>query len=344
MSASAFLFLPPTLPFPHFMNIGQILHQFSQLKVLVVGDLMLDRYLLGKVTRVSPEAPVPIVEWKAEENRLGGAANVGLNVASLGAEVFLCGVIGDDNGGQQFIELMNQHGLDTSLILQTPKRPTTVKTRIMAHDQQLLRLDKETAEYLSGEGAEILLKKVNGFLKGQSIDICILQDYNKGVLSRKIISSILQLTKEKDILTAVDPKTKNFWAYKGVHLFKPNLKEVQDALPFPIQPLEDGLKKGAALIKEKLQNQLLLITLSENGVFVSSEDQKGIYPTAKRQVADVCGAGDAVVAIASLAMAIGLPEKEIAELANLAGGQVVEKVGVVPVDREQLRKEVRHTA
>ena len=322
------------------MNVNRIISGFSQLKVLVAGDLMIDRYLLGKVSRVSPEAPVPIVEWEAEENRLGGAANVALNVDALGAKAYLCGVVGQDHGSQCFFELMEHHQLDTSLVCQIKDRPTTVKTRVIAHDQHLLRLDREVKSDISVEEAGVVIQKVASLLATNKIDIVIIQDYNKGVLTKAVIKELLKLAKDNSIPVAVDPKFNNFWDYQQVQLFKPNLKEVRDILPFSVDITSESLAIAARFINEQLNTELLMITLSENGAFMSANGLSKIYPTSRRQVADVCGAGDAVIAVASLALAMGLNETQIALLANLAGGQVVEKVGVVPINLDQLKGEM----
>lgn len=324
------------------MNIEDILLKISKLEVLVVGDLMIDRYIKGKVERVSPEAPVPIVECIAEENRLGGAANVAKNIVQLGANVKLCGFLGHDEESILFKKLMDENNLDTSLVLNSTERPTTTKTRVLSNDQQLLRLDKEVKKDLSVSEREHLLSKLKTHFTENKIDICILQDYNKGVLSKEVINAILNLANKAHVPIAVDPKFNNFWEYRNVQLFKPNLKEILGALPFQIDLSLPSLVKGANYIKKELNVDFLLLTLSENGVFVSGSGINEVFPTDKRQVADVCGAGDAVIAIASMAMCIGLSTKEIAVLTNLVGGQVVEKVGVVTVDKEQLVKEVKN--
>ena len=317
-----------------------LLSDIEKLNVLVVGDVMVDRYFLGDVTRISPEAPVPIVEWKKQEDKLGGAANVALNVAALGASVFLCGVVGKDHDSEYFFKLLEENGIDGDLIGQSSLRPMTVKTRVIANKQHLLRLDKESSVPLKKQEENILLEKLEVFFqKGVNLDVIILQDYNKGVLTETIIDFILQTAKRKNIPVAVDPKFHNFWQYKGVSLFKPNLKEVQDILPFEVRATKGSLDKAARYIRKKLQSELLFISLSEKGIYAASEDATKIFPTQKRKVADVCGAGDGVVAIASLALALGLGMEGIAILANLAGGQIVEKVGVATVDKKVLIEE-----
>lgn len=321
-------------------NINDLFEQISRLNVLVVGDVMLDRYLNGRVGRISPEAPVPVVDHVSEEDRLGGAANVALNIRALGSNPILCGVVGNDPDSTSFFQLLSELQLSDSGILASTERTTTVKTRIIADTQHLLRLDKENIHDLSGEESSKFLSILERIFSSQKIDAIILQDYNKGVLSPKVIQWILRHSKENHIPVAVDPKFRNFWAYQSVELFKPNLKEVRDALKLEISTDQQSLEDAANELHKRLGNQCTLITLSEKGVFFDVEGKSCIVPTQARNVADVCGAGDAVISVAALGLAIGLEAKEIAMLANLAGGQVVEKLGVVPVDREQLRKEL----
>ncbi len=321
--------------------MADILSRIENLNVLVVGDLMVDRYFTGKVSRISPEAPVPVVEWIEEEDRLGGAANVALNITSMGASAYLCGVVGKDSDSEHFYSLLEQNDLKSELILQSDSRPTSTKTRVIADKQHLLRLDKETTDYLNEYDERLLLEKLIQFFKGKAkVDVIILQDYNKGVLTKNVIKFIINTAKKKSIPIAVDPKRQNFWEYRGVNLFKPNLQEVQDALPFDVFATKDSLKKAAAFIHRKFQYDLLFITLSERGVFADSETTSSIFPTQKRKVADVCGAGDGVIAITSMAMALGMEVEDIAYLANLVGGQIVESIGVVPINKEMLKREL----
>lgn len=301
---------------------------------------MLDRYVIGTVNRISPEAPVPIVEWSSEDNRLGGAGNVAVNVASLGGKAFLCGIIGSDSASQLFKEAAQNTDIDMALVLESDTKPTTVKTRIMANDQQLLRLDQEQIDEIDVSVANRFIEMLESFLKVQSVDVCILQDYNKGLLTAELIERLLAIMKEKGVPVAVDPKFNNFWKYCEVALFKPNLKEMKDALPFRIGSDKDHLQKAQQEIEKRMAVDRLLLTLSEQGLYMGEKYKAGaIYPTKSRQVADVCGAGDAVIAITAMSLALGLENEAMAMLANLAGGQVVEKVGVVPVDKDQLREE-----
>jgi rfaE bifunctional protein kinase chain/domain len=312
---------------------------FNKLTVLVVGDVMIDRYLTGKVDRISPEAPVPVVHLQHEDNRLGGAANVALNLLAMGAYPILCSVVGQDNNGKLFNERLAEQGLTSRGIISSSKRKTTVKTRVLAGNQQLMRVDQEDTHDLEADEEKKLLQHIREILENREVDLIIFQDYNKGVLSGSVIRELILESVKRDILTAVDPKKKNFWAYRHVSLFKPNLKEIRESLPFPIRPELEDLKKASAYIRQKLGNAQTLITLSEKGLFMDSGDHQWLEGTRERAIADVCGAGDTVISVASLALAAGMDMEVISCLANMAGGQVCERVGVVPVDRKALEKE-----
>lgn len=312
---------------------------FKQVNVLIVGDVMIDRYLRGNVTRISPEAPVPVVNLEAEDLRLGGAANVALNVKAMGANPILCSVVGDDDDGTIFRNLLPEYGMSNEGILHSTERRTSVKTRVMAGAQHLLRLDQEDTHDLSASEAKQLLSAIRQVLDEQKIQVILFQDYNKGILSPPVIREVILEALKRDIPTAVDPKFHNFWAYKHITLFKPNLKEIRAQVPMKVQVNLDSLQKAAAYIQEQLGNQHTLITLSEKGLFLETAGQSAIIPTEPRAVADVCGAGDTVISIVALGLGLRLDLQEIALLANLAGGQVCEKVGVVPVDKVQLEQE-----
>ena len=322
------------------MEINQLFEQFNGLNVLVVGDVMIDRYLTGNVDRISPEAPVPIVHLNDSDNRLGGAANVALNLKALGATPYLCSVIGKDENAEVFLNLLPENQLSTRGIIQSSERVTTVKTRVIANHQHLLRVDREDTHDLSSKEEEAYLNNIRDLLESKEFHVILFQDYNKGVLSYNVIRGIILDAIKRDIPTAVDPKYKNFWAYKHVTLFKPNLKEIRTQLEQDVAVNMTDLTEASAQIKSKLGNQLTMITLSEKGLFIE-DDKKytDVVPTQERIIADVCGAGDTVISVTSLCLALGIDPKEIAVLANLAGGQVCEKIGVVPVDKEQLRQE-----
>lgn len=321
------------------MQSLHIFDDFKNLNVLVVGDVMIDRYVTGNVDRVSPEAPVPVVHLQQREDRLGGAANVALNIKALGATPYLCSVIGTDHDGQRFCDLLPESGLSVRGILRSQERITTVKTRILAGSQQLLRVDEEITHDLTTTDAQHFLANLTNILDERDIHVILFQDYNKGILSSDVIRQIMLEAIKRDIPTAVDPKFKNFWAYKHATLFKPNLKEIRSQLPVEVQPEEASLRRAAAYLREKLDNAYALITLSERGLFIENEGESLMVGTRPRQIADVSGAGDTVISVASLGLALGLSMREIANLANLAGGQVCERLGVVPVDKEQLQRE-----
>ncbi len=316
-----------------------IFDAFNQLNVLVVGDVMIDRYLNGKVERISPEAPVPVVHLETSENRLGGAANVALNLKALGATPYLCSMIGNDRDGEIFKNLLPENGLSNQCILQSSERPTTVKTRILSGSQQLLRVDEETTNDLSEPEAALLIACIKNLLDEQEIQVILLQDYNKGVLSPQIIRMVLLEALKRDIPTTVDPKFNNFWEYKNVTLFKPNLKEIRSQLSTPVHPELDSLKNTAAHIYQQLGNHYTLITLSEKGLFIDHQGESLLLGTAPRQIADVSGAGDTVISVASLGLALKMNIEDIAVLSNISGGQVCEKLGVMPVDKAELQLE-----
>ncbi len=322
-------------------NIEVVFERFAKLNVLIVGDVMIDRYIHGKVNRISPEAPVPIVEFTHSEERLGGAANVALNIKALGATPYLFSVIGQDRDADIFQNLLRNNNLPIQGITLSQKRMTTVKTRIVAGSQQLLRMDTEQTQDLDTELSTDFLKNLAAFLAENTIDVLILQDYNKGVLSEKVIEGVLHIAQEKKIPTVVDPKKKNFFCYKNVTLFKPNLKEIREALPFDIKPDVDSLQNAADYLRNTLGHQATMITLSEKGLFLEDKNAKGrIFPTKNRQIADVSGAGDTVISVAALGIATTLNKDTMAHLCNIAGGQVCEEAGVVPLSIDRLKKEV----
>ncbi len=322
------------------MDAKQIFKSFNGLKVFVIGDVMIDAYTWGKVERLSPEAPVPVLSWQSEEKRLGGAANVALNLKALGAKVYLFSMIGKDDAGKDFKILLKKEKLSINGICVLPSRRTTVKTRMIASGQHLLRVDKEDRHELTKEEeGELVAKGLHKKMESFNPDIILFQDYNKGLLTKKVINSVLKWAKQKKIPTIVDPKYRNFFAFQKCTLFKPNLKEVSAILGEKVMPNLRSLTRADVLLREKLKHDLTMITLSEKGVFISNGKKKKIIPTIPRNIADVCGAGDTVVSIAALGLALGLPLDVIGLLSNLAGGQVCEKPGVVAVDKGQLLRE-----
>jgi len=322
------------------MTAQQILQQLESHQVLIVGDVMLDRYLTGSVSRISPEAPVPVVLHQHTDDRLGGAANVALNIRALGSTPILCSVVGNDADGAIFQQIL--HTLDISaagIVLSTARR-TTVKTRVLGNNQQMLRIDGEDTHDLSPEEEQAFLHRFRTLLDKHNIRAVILQDYNKGVLTPTVISTVLREARARGVLTAADPKKANFFAYEGVTLFKPNLKEIRDSAPFQVQPQPASLQAAAAFLRERLHHSLTMITLSEKGLFLDDGLSSELYPTIARNVADVSGAGDTVISIASLALTAGLDLRTTAALSNLAGGQVCEFPGVVSVDKKILAGEL----
>lgn len=318
-----------------------IFEKFNSLNVLIIGDVMIDSYIWGKVERISPEAPVPVVRVTKKENRLGGAVNVALNIQSLGASPYICAVIGDDSDGENFLSLLKAQGLSNEGLIKIKTRPTTVKTRIIAHNKQIARVDAETERNLSGSNTLLVLNKIKQIIADHKIDAIIFEDYDKGLITEELISKTVKLAKEMGIITVVDPKKRNFNAYKGVQLFKPNLKELREGLKIKIDPLNiEQVDQAVERLKKQLGANTIMLTLSENGVYVSSKNGNKHILAHKRDIADVSGAGDTVIATAALCLAAGLNEFKTAEIANLAGGLVCEHVGVVPIDKAKLLREV----
>ncbi len=321
-------------------NFDKLFHQFTQLKIAVIGDVMLDTYWMGNVERISPEAPVPVVVVSKKEQRIGGAANVALNACSLGAKVSMISVLGKDDDGEQLIKLLDEKNINTKYLIQSEHRITTNKIRIISRNQHMMRLDAEMADDMIAADEDRLLYAFENYIAAESPDVVILEDYNKGVLTETVISKIISLCKKHTILIAVDPKRRNFFAYKGVDIFKPNLKEVKDGLNILTETVSlHVLQDMHILLRDKLQHNISLITLSEKGVFYQKGNEAAIIPTHIRSIADVSGAGDTVIAIASLVYAATKDAKLMAEIANIAGGLVCEEVGTVAIDKDKLLAE-----
>lgn len=301
---------------------------------------MIDSYMWGKVNRISPEAPVPIIMSTKQENRLGGAANVALNVQALGANPILCSVIGKDSKSKTFYSLLKKRNLTDEGILEDENRKTTVKTRIIADNQQLLRVDEEIDEELNPETETIFIKKVQTIISDKKVDAIIFEDYDKGSITPEVIKSIVDLANKCNIPTLVDPKKRNFMEYKNVTLFKPNFKELVEGSKIDIKKGDfNGIFKASQKLHSELSSKYLLITLSELGVFISYNSSYKTIPAEIRDIADVSGAGDTLISTASLCLAAGLEPELIAGISNLAGGLVCEKVGVVPINKKQLLEE-----
>lgn len=323
------------------MNYKDLFDKFNGIRILVIGDVMLDAYVMGKVNRISPEAPVPIVSLENEDARIGGAGNVALNLLALGANPIICGVIGEDTSGDKLLNLFEKNGISTDGLVKSMARKTTVKTRVISNKQQLLRIDSESTFPLL-ESEEIKLNNTIQNIINQGVDGIIFEDYNKGVLTDSVIQNTIKIAKEKDIPTAVDPKKENFLSYKGVSLFKPNLKELKEGLNlnFDFNSNKELFEKGIEVLEEKLQNEISFITLSEFGVFIKNQTEKYYVPAHMRSISDVSGAGDTVIAVATLCLISGASTKQIAQISNLAGGLVCEKSGVVSISKNDLLKEV----
>lgn len=321
-------------------EIKELFEGMNELHVVVVGDVMLDNYWWGDVERISPEAPVPVVNIKKKESRLGGAANVALNCKSLGAKVSLAAVLGKDTDGDLLIQLANEAGLETGMLMQSETRKTTTKTRVLSRNQQMIRLDDEQTDELSTKEEHPFIDLVLRMLQREKPQVLIFEDYNKGVLKANIIQRITAHCKELGIITMVDPKKHNFLAYREVTIFKPNLKEVREGLGLSLQEVSLAeLHEAHQKIKEQLNHQITFITLSEKGVFATDGEEEFIRPSHIRNIADVSGAGDTVIATAALVYNLTKDIRLMAAIANIAGGLVCEKVGVLPVDKAELAAE-----
>lgn len=318
--------------------------QFLNQKVLIIGDVMIDTYLWGSVARVSPEAPVPIVSGVIEENRLGGAANVALNVKAMGAVPILCSVIGDDDRGKLFLELMGEQFLSDIGLVVDNHRVTTQKTRIISGSQHLLRVDEEMDIFLNKRIQDQFLELIKSLLESGGIDAIIMQDYDKGVLTPRVISEVISASERVAVPVLVDPKFRSFDLYKKVKLFKPNFKELTKGLDLDLKINEiEKLSEAVQSFRSKQNIDTFLVTLSEQGVLAAEEGELVHIPAMKREITDVSGAGDTVIAVAALCLVAGLAPAELAAISNLAGGQVCEKAGVIPVNSEKLLEEcTRH--
>lgn len=321
-------------------RIREIFKSFNNLNVLIIGDVMIDNYLWGQVNRISPEAPVPIVSVKSRERRLGGAANVALNIQALGANPILCSVIGVDNEGLTFLDLLKKQKLSQKGILKSRERITTIKTRIIGNHAQLLRVDEEVDEDISATETQQLITLISYIINHDKIDVIIFEDYNKGLINPKLISKVVELANEKGIPTCVDPKNKNFNAYKGVSLFKPNMKELREGVKLDISGDNiNELQRAVSSFRVKQKIETVLVTLAEKGVITNSRKVKEHLTAHIRSIADVSGAGDTVISVAALCRALDCNDVLTAAIANLSGGLVCEQIGVVPVNKEQLLEE-----
>lgn len=316
------------------MNISRLFDQFENTKVLVLGDVMIDAYFYGSVSRISPEAPVPIVNLTKKEQRLGGAANVALNLKSLGAVPIICSIKGNDADGQRLKELCRENGLVIEGLINDYKRETTVKTRIIGNSHQLLRIDEEDTADIDESVEDLVYEAVNSFI--DQVDVLIFQDYNKGLLTAGLIQRVIALCTSKKVPMVVDPKFNNFYEYKGVTLFKPNKKEIQQAENITDKLNLRDIKVLASTVRQKLNANKIMTTLSEDGVIIINETETIHLPAHARKILDVSGAGDSVLSVAALCVAAGIGDEITAALSNLAGGIVCEQIGVVPIDKDLL--------
>lgn len=317
-------------------------------RVLIVGDVMIDSYMWGNVTRISPEAPVPVVSVTKREKRLGGAANVALNIEAMGATPIICSVLGNDDSSKDFQQIMYQNNMDRRGIVTSDNRMTTMKSRVIGNNMHIVRVDEESTHPLSKMEEDLLLDRIVRTVKALPIDAIIFQDYDKGCITPRIIEEVTALAQRKKILTTVDPKHRNFASFKNVGLFKPNLKELREGLNIEIDDSSDermmhDLLEASKLLHERQNIDIVLITLSSKGMYAcdfrGGTPQTVLVPACVHSVSDVSGAGDTVISVITLALASGMSLNDAVCCANIAGGLVCEQVGVVPIDVEKLKAE-----
>ena len=322
------------------IDFNSMFSKFNDLKIAVVGDIMLDTYMWGHVERISPEAPVPIVTLDKTEYRIGGAGNVALNCTALGAQVSMFSVIGEDEDADKLLRLLTKNKIETATVLQSSNRSTTNKIRVISRNQQMMRLDHETTSDLLAIDEERLLTRLLEFIVVEKPTVLIFEDYNKGVLTEKVITAAIESCKTHGIVTAVDPKRKNFFTYKGVDIFKPNLKEVKEGLNLLTDDVDTkSLNDIHAALHEILAHKISLITLSEKGVYWQRENDYEIIPSHVRTIADVSGAGDTVIAVAAMTYGVTKDSALMAAMANIAGGVVCEEVGTAAISKKRLQEE-----
>lgn len=313
--------------------IEQLFQSFRKQKIAVIGDVMIDKYIFGHVSRISPEYPVPVVDVTHESSRLGGAANVALNIHALGAQTLLFGVTGMDQGRETMTALMEEQGLETGLLVPDPSRPTTCKTRILSQNHHITRVDYESRQPLDTETEKMLIgvfREVAG-----TLGAVVLEDYNKGVLTETLIASVIGICRELKVPVLVDPKLKGFFSYQGCTVFKPNLSELAASLGIVLRNVDEEVEAGCLLLRERLQADSFVVTRSEKGMTIYDGTFTHI-PATSLEVADVSGAGDTVIGMLALGTAAGLDLVTSTRIANLAAGTVCQEVGAVPVRPERL--------
>ena len=317
-------------------ELRKLFEDFGDKKVMIIGDVMVDAYIFGKVNRISPEAPVPIVDVFQRTARLGGAANVALNIKSLDAIPILCSVIGNDEGGFELSQLLFNEKMTTDGLMTGINRKTTKKFRIIGNSTQMLRIDEESAHLLTPKEEKLFLTRIQEIINGEEIHVIIFQDYDKGSITPAIIKNVTKWAQERNIPVVVDPKKRHFLCYRNVTLFKPNLKELTEGMGIKVNADDvSSIQKGIKKLHDVLHPQMTMVTLSEHGVAIQDKEHFAHFPAHLRKIADVSGAGDTVISVAALGVACGIHPDEIAKLSNLAGGLVCEHVGVSPVDKER---------
>jgi rfaE bifunctional protein kinase chain/domain len=322
-------------------TINKIFGQFSQMQAVVIGDAMIDTYLWGKVERMSPEVPVPVVSVVNRESRLGGAGNVSLNLKMLGATPFLFSVIGDDDKGRKFLKILSREGISTEGIFVDSSRVTTVKNRIISKGQHIIRVDEESLEDINPGLEDKIVQALEKLISEKKIDLIIFADYDKGVITPSLFERINAIALQNKILTAVDPKRSNFGMYNNITLFKPNFMEFTEGAGVQCTHSDfEAIGNKSLKIRHERNMDVVFVTLSEQGVYVSYGENGEHFPANLRQIADVSGAGDTVISVAALSLAAGLSAHVMAVTANLAGGLVCEIPGVAPVNMEQLKSEM----
>jgi len=321
-------------------ELRKLFEDFGEKKVLIIGDVMIDAYVYGKVNRISPEAPVPIVDVFEKNSRLGGAANVALNIKSLGAVPVLCSVIGNDEGGFEISQLLFAEKMTTDGLVTGIDRKTTKKFRVMGNSIQMLRIDEESPHPLTPKEEKMFLARIQELLSSEDVHVIIFQDYDKGSITPAIIKQVTKWAQEHHIPVVVDPKKRNFLSYRDVTLFKPNLKEMTEGLDLKVNANDPAsIQKGIKKLHDALHPQMTMVTLSEHGIAIQDKEHFAHFPAHLRNIADVSGAGDTVISVAALCVACGIHPDGIAQLANLAGGLVCERVGVSPIDKGQFLRE-----
>ncbi len=323
-------------------DLYKLFNSFNEMNVLIIGDVMIDAYYWGKVDRISPEAPVPIVSVNKKDARMGGAANVALNIQAMGAKPILCSVIGSDEDGNEFLSLLKKNNQTKEGILKSDSRITTKKTRIIGNNHQMLRIDAEDTKEINKKEEDDFYNLIQKIIQKSKIDVIIFEDYDKGSITKGLIKKVVKLAEENNIPTTVDPKKVNFMEYQSVSLFKPNLKELKEGLKVDFNHLNSNeLTQTVQELESILGNSKTLLTLSESGVYINSNKESHHISAHHRDITDVSGAGDTVISVASLCLAANQDLRMIAELSNLAGGLVCENIGVVPIVKEKLLEEAK---